>query len=83
MPVINFTVPSTLEQRISKIIQIKGFASKAEFFRVAVISYIDKANEHLDEDERFIQLTQALSKEVSRRYRGKKIPSIKKQLSNL
>ncbi len=37
MAIINFSVPTTLNNRIKKTVKEKGFASKAEFFRFAAL----------------------------------------------
>ena len=44
MPVVNFTLPATLEKHIVAVVKKKGFASKAEFFRFVAMQYIEHAN---------------------------------------
>ncbi|EKE15083.1 MAG: hypothetical protein ACD_12C00155G0003 [uncultured bacterium] len=83
MSIVNFTIPSTLEQRVSRAIKTKGFSSKAEFFRMAVISFIDDLDDRQLEDKRFEILSKSLSNEISKKYRGKYIPTIQEQLSDL
>ena len=83
MSIVNFTIPATLEQRVSKAIKTKGFSSKAEFFRMAVISFIDDFDDRLLEDKRFEILPKSLSEEISKKYQGKKMPTIQEQLSDL
>jgi metal-responsive CopG/Arc/MetJ family transcriptional regulator len=41
MSAVTISIPSTLEDRIKQAIQKKGFASKAELFRFAIIRYLD------------------------------------------
>lgn len=84
MAIINFSIPKTLEQRVNQTIKEKGFASKAEFFRFAAISFIDSSvKKQIDEDERFNYLAQSLSKAISKKYKGKEIESLKNQLADL
>lgn len=83
MSIVNFTIPNTLEQRVSKVIKTKGFSSKAEFFRMAVISFIDDLDDRLLEDKRFEILSKSLSEGISKKYSGKHISPIRDQLSDL
>ncbi len=84
MSVINFAVPKTLENRIDKTIKEKGFASKAEFFRFAAVHFLDIVQRPMaSEDERFVFLTEALRREVEKKYKGRRVPSLKEQLSDV
>ena len=84
MPIVNFSVPKTLDRRVAKTIAAKGFSSKAEFFRFAAIHFMDIINKPFaSEDERFDYLTKAISHQLGERYRGKKIPSLEEQLSDI
>lgn len=84
MPIINFTIPKNLEKRINNIVKEKGFASKAEFFRFAVISFMEKNNGFLISDDKKLEyLSDAISEEIVKKYKNKKIDSLKKQLSDL
>jgi len=84
MSVINFTVPNTLEKRINKTIREKGFSSKAEFFRFAAVHLMDVIQKPTaSEQDRFLFLTEALHKEVVRKYAGKKIIGVGKQLTDV
>lgn len=38
MAVVNFNIPTKLNQQVLKTVREKGFASKAEFFRFAALS---------------------------------------------
>ncbi len=42
MAVVNFSIPKTLDQQIKTVVESRGFSSKAEFFRFAVIKYLDE-----------------------------------------
>ena len=81
---INFSIPKTLEKQVAQVVKQKGFNNKAEFFRFAAINFINIVNKlEVDEEERFNYLTKALSQEVVKKYRGKKIPLLKKQLAGI
>ena len=81
---INFSIPKTLEKQVEQVVKQKGFSNKAEFFRFAAINFINIVNKlEVDEEERFNYLTKALSQEVVKKYRGKKIPLLKKQLAGI
>ncbi|HEY4483373.1 MAG TPA: hypothetical protein VI953_04345 [Candidatus Paceibacterota bacterium] len=82
MATINFLIPDVLNKQISKTIRKRGFASKAEFFRMAAFNYIN-AKEDVTVEERLAALTQAIKEEVSRKYKGRRLPSAREQLANL
>lgn len=84
MSIVNFSIPKTLGGRIKEIMEQKGFASKAEFFRFAAIYFLDIIDKPIiSEDERFNSLTEAIQKEVTEAYGGKKLPSLEQQLSDI
>jgi len=77
MPVINFSVPQSLDKRIHTAVKIKGFPSRAELFRYAVIRYLDDiidrsvGERSLDENPRVKALTSDIEDIVLRRYHRK------------
>lgn len=84
MAIVNFTIPKALEKRIAGTVKRKGFASKAEFFRFSSIYFMDILERRPgSEEERFEHLTELLQEEISERYRGGKLPSLEKQLSDV
>lgn len=84
MPIVNFSVPKTLDKRVAKTMAEKGFASKAEFFRFAAIHFMDVVNKpFVSEDKRFDYLTKEISHKLRERYRGQKIPALEEQLSDI
>jgi metal-responsive CopG/Arc/MetJ family transcriptional regulator len=85
MAIVNFAVPKNLDQRVNKVIKEKGFGSKAEFYRSAAIYFIDGLQQHsfVNEEARFNYLADAVSKKLSKKYGGKKLPSIDEQLADL
>lgn len=83
MPVTNFIINKTLEKQIKVTIQRKGFQSKAEFFRLAAINFINDLNRPFTEEDRFKYLATQLSKAVHKKLSKKKISSIRKQLEKL
>jgi len=84
MAIVNFTIPKNLEKRIASTVRERGFASKAEFFRFAAIYFMDILQKRAEsEEERFEYLTKVLQEEISERYRGKKLPSLREQLADV
>jgi len=84
MAIVNFSIPRNLEKRVQETINQKGFASKAEFFRFAAIYFMDIFERRAgSEEERFKHVTYALEQEILRRYRGRKLPSLEKQLADI
>lgn len=84
MTIVNFAIPKTLEKRVEKTMRDKGFASKAEFFRFAAVHFIDIMEKPLvSEDAQFTYLTNTVRQEITKRYRGKHLPSIAKQLADV
>jgi len=84
MSVVNFAIPSAMEKRISGVIKEKGFASKAEFFRLAAIYFMDIINKPtISENERFNLLDDALTHELTALARRKKYPSLRDQLKEI
>lgn len=83
MAIVNFSLPKTLERRISSSIKEKGFASKAEFFRFAAVHFLDVIHKPFaSEDERMEYLTSALARELRERFHNKKLPSAREQLAD-
>lgn len=84
MPIVNFSVPKTLDRRVAKTIAAKGFSSKAEFFRFAAVHFMDVVNKPFaSEDERFDYLVKEIQKKVVEKYGGRKLPSARAQLSDI
>ena len=82
MAIINFIIPKALEKQVNETIKKRGFASKAEFFRMAAFNYIH-ANKQSTPEERLAALTKAIEYEVERKFKGKRLPSLEEQLDNL
>lgn len=82
MTIVNFTISDTLDRQVRWAIREKGFQSKAELFRVAIINFIDnlRGTVFMNEDEKFTYLTSKLEEEIGKKLEGKKLPSLKKQL---
>jgi metal-responsive CopG/Arc/MetJ family transcriptional regulator len=83
MSIVNFSIPKKLQSRVEKTIKERGFASKAEFFRMATMHFIDQDTLPISEEERLSHLTKILKKEIIKKYKDKKIPSVEKQLADL
>ena len=83
MSIINFSIPKTLEKRVENAIQKKGFSSKAEFFRMAAMYFLDANTMPMTAENTTQYLIEAIKQEVVQKYRGKKIPSVEKQLADI
>ena len=84
MAIVNFSIPKTLERRVADVMREKGFASKAEFFRLAAIHFIDIIDKPFaNEEERFLHLSKILQKTIRERYHKKNIPSLREQLADM
>lgn len=83
MGIVNFSIPSKLEERVNKKIKQKGFAGKAEFFRMAVMFFLESTASELDESKRTKILIRSINDELTHKYNKKKIPSIRKQLADI
>ena len=84
MAIINFSIPTTLEKRMSTVMKQKGFTTKAEFFRFAAIYFMDVINKPtVTEDDRFRILTSSIKREVHQRYGNNRLPPVAEQLADL
>ena len=43
MSIVNFSIPTALENRVKAAVKERGFASKAEFFRNAAMQYLESS----------------------------------------
>ena len=82
MAIVNFVIPTALDKQVVMTVRKRGFASKAEFFRMAAFNYIQKDNGE-DIGERLNALSRAISQEVERNFKGRRLPSAREQLANL
>jgi metal-responsive CopG/Arc/MetJ family transcriptional regulator len=83
MAIVNFAVKKPLDQKIKKALKEHGFNSKAEFFRLAAINFLQSENKRIDEDERMNYLASKLRRTIIRNIDKKKLPSLEKQLSDI
>ena len=88
MAIVNFTITDTLNKKIKKVVKEKGFQSKAELFRVAVLQYLSGMNQsktagEMTEEEKFDYLTARLAYLLKKKYAGKKLPSLEEQLKDI
>ena len=67
---------------MNETIRKRGFASKAEFFRMAAFNYL-RQDDDKDAIERIDALTRAVKAEVERKYKGRRLPTAREQLANL
>ena len=82
MAIINFEIPESLEKRVNQAIAEKGFVSKAEFFRMAAVYFLD-SDKHIPEDVKTQHLVEAIRQEISNKYKGKKAPAVEDQVKDL
>jgi metal-responsive CopG/Arc/MetJ family transcriptional regulator len=80
MAVVNFTIPARLESNVQRAIHKNGFASKAEFFRMAAVNYL---KQDLRGEDRIQFLVGAIAQELRTKYKGKKIPPVEEQLKDI
>ena len=85
MTIVNFAIPSSLDKRVSKVIKEKGFASKAEFFRLVTMQYLDvvEASTTQNSSKELDQLTDEITKLVIKKFKGKNLPSLEEQLDDM
>ena len=83
MAIINFAVKKPLDDKIKKAIKENGFSSKAEFFRLAAINFLQSENKKIDEDDRMSYLASELSRTIIRNIGNKKLPSLRRQLFDI
>jgi metal-responsive CopG/Arc/MetJ family transcriptional regulator len=82
MSIVNFTIATPLEKKIQKVIKEQGFASKAEFFRFAAMSFIQKTKAQ-NIDELFEKEMDDFAKKIAKKYGDKKLPPIEEQFDQL
>ena len=74
MPVVNFAVPKKLDTRVLHAVRTKGFPSRAELFRYAVIRYLDEVVDRpvgersIDENPRIRALTDDIEELVLKQH---------------
>lgn len=87
MSVVNFSIPKPLAQRIAEAIRLQGFASKAEFFRFAAMGALRMFRNPLVSvssiDDDFAMAEEELASTIRRKFKGKKLPSLREQLADL
>ena len=84
MAIVNFSIPTALEHKIKTAIIRKGFSSKAELFRFAVIRYLDEDERlPLSKNSGITFLSQELEKELAARISQTPLPSLPEQLKRL
>ena len=84
MAIVNFAIPHVLEKKIKIAIEQKGFSSKAELFRFALIRYLEEKDyEEIRQSKKIALLTAQIEKELIARVDFKKLPSLKEQLKRI
>ena len=90
MAIVNFTITDTLNKKIMEVVKEKGFQSKAELFRIAVLDYLSRQSEpdllKMTDEERFTYLEGKLAKTLIKyvkKNKGKKFPTLEEQLAKI
>ncbi len=84
MSIVNFAIPQTLEKRIIQIIKTKGFTSRAELFRFAVMRYLDEeAGLPLAGNQNVVALSGRLGRAIKQKIGSAKLPSLEAQMRRL
>ncbi len=84
MTIINFSVTDPLAKKINKIIKEWGFVSKAEFFRFIALNFIDRHEKKLlSKDQEIAYLSEKMEQIIKEKFKGKKLPSLNKQLEDI
>ncbi len=84
MAIVNFSIPKVLEHKIKTAIIRKGFSSKAELFRFAVIRYLDEDERlPLSKNSGITFLSHELEKELTAKICQTPLPSLPEQLKRL
>lgn len=82
MAIVNFAIPRTLERKVDQVIREDGFMSKAEFFRFAVLSYINWRQNDITQEE-YEESVKDLKQAMQEKLKEKKLPSLEEQLANI
>ncbi len=86
MSIVNFAIPQILEKRIEQTIKSKGFSSRAELFRFAVMRYLDaEDNLPLSKNKNIAVLSSHLGQVVKQKLGSVKLklPSLEKQMQRM
>lgn len=84
MSIVNFAIPQTLEKRIGQTIKLKGFTSRAELFRFAVMRYLDEEDRlPLSNNQNIATLSSRLGAAVKRKVGTGKLSSLESQMKRM
>lgn len=84
MTVINFAIPASLDRKIKRAIKEHGFTSKAEFFRFAALNFLGVVTAPTtDLDAENERLSKEIARLISKKFKGKKLPSLEEQMDNI
>ena len=90
MAIINFQVTKQLEKKITQAVKTQGFTSKAEFFRFLALNFLNRVQPMADDEiiddigqEKFDSEIKKLTDVLHQATKGKKLPSLEEQLSDL
>lgn len=83
MPIINFSIPTTLDKKIDRAIKENGFTSKAEFFRFSAMRYLSHWDEEKYADDQLDRISKELTQTVVARLAQGNVPPLEEQLKDL
>lgn len=82
MSIVNFSITKPLEKKVKQVIKEQGFSSKAEFFRFAVMQYIQTLQSDISQEE-FEESIDQLAQTLTKAYAKKPFPPLEEQLADL
>ncbi len=84
MSIVNFSITKPLEKKVNQAIKMNGYASKAEFFRFAALSYIQNIVKQKEpSDAEYERSMDDLAQALQKAYVKKPFPSLEEQVADL
>lgn len=81
MSIVNFAIPQKLDRRVKDVIKRRGFQSRAELFRFAVLHYLDETDRGpLSHNLRITALSDELAAALESRTGARRLPSVRQQI---
>ncbi len=82
MSIVNFAIPKTLDRRVKDVVKRRGFQSRAELFRYAVLHYLDETDRGpLSHNVRIAALSDQLAEALEARVGTRRLPSVRQHLA--
>ena len=88
MSIVNFTIPKTLLKRVNTAVKKQGFASKAEFFRMSALYFLERNEQIVSQktpsNHQYSELlVSAIQKEIKQKYSDIHMSSVEVQLDDV